>query len=87
MYLWLNGEATCENEITGHKAIINLKPKGFNFWSEDDYNCEGEILNSKGKQTHIIKGDWSSHFNALDQKKKRKIKLVKRIPLIENREE
>ena len=24
MYLWLEGEALCENEITGHKAVFHL---------------------------------------------------------------
>ena len=29
MFLWLEGDAICENEVTGHKAILDLKPKGF----------------------------------------------------------
>ena len=41
MYLWLEGEAMCKNEMTGHQAIINLKSKGFAFWKSDDYYNEG----------------------------------------------
>lgn len=41
MYVWSEGDSFCENEITGHKARLFLKPKGM--WGNNDHITNGEI--------------------------------------------
>lgn len=75
-YLWFVGDMTCLNKITGEKAVINFKPKGWT--SKSDYVCDGSIYDSKGTAVYELSGLWNSHLNAIKISTKEEVTLAKR---------
>lgn len=43
LYIWSEGDCYCINEMDNNQAHFYLKPKGFNFFSNNDYELEGTL--------------------------------------------
>lgn len=86
MYTWSEGDCYCQNEITGHIAKLKLHPKSAGFFSgNNDYTMEGKIFDENGKVDYLLEGKWSSHLNAISLQNEKVIKLVDKVPDVENR--
>lgn len=59
-FVWYEGKMKCTNLTTGHKAEISFKEKGF--FSDKDYNINGNAFDNKGICTHNIKGQWNKEI-------------------------
>lgn len=81
-YLWYKGDMVCKNQLTGDRAIINFKPKGWT--SKGDYQCDGYISDDKGNKAFELVGLWSESLTAINTKTKQELVLVKRKPEPEN---
>jgi hypothetical protein len=55
-YVYHEGEATCINLKTGHKAVINLHSLGV--FDNKDYELKGKTFDACGNITYEIKGRW-----------------------------
>lgn len=65
MFTWSEGEAFCENEITGHKAKVYLHPRSAGvFKGTNDYTMDGQILDPNGTLLYTLQGKWSDHMKA-----------------------
>lgn len=85
MYVWSEGETYCENLITGHKAMMYLKPKGI--WGSNDHITTGKVTDEKGNLLYELKGRWSSEFDAINIKTNESIRLVTAHPRPKNWDE
>jgi hypothetical protein len=63
-YLWFKGNMTCTNKLNGDKAQIRFKSKGWT--SKSDYECDGSIMDSSGRQFYQLTGLWSESLEATD---------------------
>lgn len=75
-YLWYKGDMVCKNMITGDKAIINFKPKGWT--SKGDYMCDGAITDNKGVKVFDLVGLWTDYLIAVNPQTNEETPLVKR---------
>lgn len=85
MYLWHSGDLIVRNEVTGDKAIMYFKPKGWT--SKNDYEAEGKIVDGKGQTHYHLYGKWDSFTSAIDIKTQEEIKLITKIPDIPDYEQ
>ena len=81
-YLWYKGDMICRNQITGDKAIVSFKPKGWT--SKGDYQCDGAITDDKRVRVFDLVGLWTDHLTAINPHTKEDIVLAKRKPDPEN---
>jgi len=75
-YLWYKGDMICKNELTGVRAVINFKPKGWT--SKGDYQCDGFIIDEKGTKIYELVGLWSENLTAINSKTRQELVLARR---------
>lgn len=75
-YLWFVGDMSCLNKLTGEKAVLNFKPKGWT--SKSDYVCDGAIHDGKGAVAYELAGMWNSHLTATNARTREEVLLAKR---------
>jgi hypothetical protein len=75
-YLWYKGDMICKNQLTGDRAVINFKPKGWT--SKSDYQCDGYICDDKGNKAYELFGLWSEHLTGTNTKTNQEIIFVKK---------
>lgn len=86
MFTWTEGEAICQNEMTGHKAKLTIDPKSAGiFKGNNDYTMNGMIYDENDNPTHSLKGKWSHSLTAISLKTQEEILLVEKVQDVDNR--